>query len=255
MPNPDCNISPAIIVFGQPIQDAFAFINRLEKFSNKHVPSIWKDVWEKKEEALHEGFHKSAGQLNEHAKELPKLSFRDRCYIQNQTGNHPKHWDCSGIVMEIFQNDSSGIKINGTGHITCQNRQFLLNFTPALPVITYQPSTTSSPTSRSIVYNVKTSNTANPLQTASKMNMCSDNRSNVLSNTPPPVAEAHNNILLSDIASQQSQQHKPDVAPTDDSMCLPTENTVPSDNVAIFNCPKCLQQAPKRYEPETGTWL
>ena len=87
------------------------------------------------------------------------------------------------------------------------------------------------------------------------MNKCSHNRSNVLSDTPPPVAEAHNNILLPDIASQQSQQHKPDVAPTDDSVCLPTENTVPSDNGAIFNCPKCLQQPPKRYEPETGTWL
>ena len=227
-PDPDCNISPAIIVFSQPIRDAFPFINR--------------------QEALRERFHKPAERLNEHARELLKLSFGDWCYLQNQTGNHLKHWDCSGTVVEIFHNKSYGIK-------TRRKRLLLHKFIPTSPVITYQPSTNSSPTTQFIVYDVKTSNTANELQTGSKTNECSDNRSNVLSNTPPPVAEPHDDILLTDIALQQSQQHQPDVAPADNWMCLPTENTVPSDNGAPLDCPKCLQWPPKRCKPEIGTWL
>ena len=187
-PDPDCNVSPAIIVFSQPIRDAFTLIKR--------------------QEALLERFHKSAEWLNKHVRELLKLTFGDWCYLQNQTGNHPKHWDCSGTVVEIFHNNSYGIK-------TRWKRWYLHKFTPALPVITYQSSTNSSPTTRFIVYHVKTSNTANELQTASKTNECSNNRSNVPSNTLPPVTEAHDDILLTDIALQQSQQHQPDVAPTD----------------------------------------
>ena len=36
-PDPDCNISPAQIVFGRPLRDTLSFVNRLEKFSNPHV--------------------------------------------------------------------------------------------------------------------------------------------------------------------------------------------------------------------------
>ena len=157
---------------------------------------------------------------------LPKLSFGGWCFVQNQRGNHPKRWDRSENVVEIFQNESYGIKINGTCHITCQNRQFLHKFTPRLPVITYQPSATSSPTSWSIVYDVKASNPANQLQTASKMNKCSDNQSNVPSNTPSSVTEAYDYNLWPDIPWQQSRQHQPGIAPTDGLMCLPTETCI-----------------------------
>ena len=33
-PDPDCNLSPAQIIFGRPLRDSFSFVNRLEKFSN-----------------------------------------------------------------------------------------------------------------------------------------------------------------------------------------------------------------------------
>jgi len=36
------------------------------------------------------------------------------CYVQNQTENYPKKWDRSETVVEIFQNDSYGIKVDGT---------------------------------------------------------------------------------------------------------------------------------------------
>ena len=41
-PDPDCNISPAEIVFGRPIRDAFSFVNRCSKFSNPSVHPEWR---------------------------------------------------------------------------------------------------------------------------------------------------------------------------------------------------------------------
>ena len=51
-PDPDCNLSPAQIIFGRPLRDALTFLNRLEKFSNPNVPPLWHHVWAGKEEAL-----------------------------------------------------------------------------------------------------------------------------------------------------------------------------------------------------------
>ena len=44
-PDPDCNISPAQIVFGRPLPDAFSFMNRLEKFSNPNIQPTWREAW------------------------------------------------------------------------------------------------------------------------------------------------------------------------------------------------------------------
>ena len=44
-PDPDCNVSPAQIIFGRPIRDAFSFVNRLEKFSNPAVRQTWREAW------------------------------------------------------------------------------------------------------------------------------------------------------------------------------------------------------------------
>ena len=49
-PDPDCNLSPAQILFGRPIRDAFSFANRLEKFSNPAVMPMWREAWAAKEE-------------------------------------------------------------------------------------------------------------------------------------------------------------------------------------------------------------
>ena len=40
-PEPDCNASPAQIVFDRPLRDALSFVNRLEKFSNPNIRPLW----------------------------------------------------------------------------------------------------------------------------------------------------------------------------------------------------------------------
>jgi hypothetical protein len=39
-PDPDCNVSPAQIVFGRPLRDALSFFNHLKKFSN--ICPLWR---------------------------------------------------------------------------------------------------------------------------------------------------------------------------------------------------------------------
>ena len=130
-PDPDCRVSPAQIVFGHPLRDAFSFVNRLEKFSNENISWLWRSAWESKEAALRTRFVKSAETMNRNSRHLPQLSPGERCFVQNQTGNSPKRWDRTGIVMESKPHDQYVIKIDGSGRLTTRNRRFLRHFEPA----------------------------------------------------------------------------------------------------------------------------
>ena len=138
-PDPDCQLSPAQIIFGRPIRDSFSFMNRLEKYSNPHIRPIWRDAWASKEEALRTRFTKSSEALNEHAKRLPPLNVGDKCSIQNQTGNNPCKWDRTGAVVETCGNDQYLVKVDGSGRLTKRNRRFLRAFKPASTSIGYSP--------------------------------------------------------------------------------------------------------------------
>lgn len=105
-PDPDCNISPVQVLFGRPLRDTFAFVNRLEKYSNHHIRGTWKEAWRSKEEALRQRYHRSTEALKLHTRELKPLIVGERCYIQNQTGNHPTRWDQTGTVVEVLGHDS-----------------------------------------------------------------------------------------------------------------------------------------------------
>ena len=124
-PDPDCNLSPAQIIFGRPIRDSLSFVNRLEKFSNPHVRPMWREAWAKKESALRTRFTRSSEALNEHAKQLQPLSIGEKCFIQNQTGNFPTKWHRTGTVVEVCNHDQYVLKVDGSGRLTKRNRRFL----------------------------------------------------------------------------------------------------------------------------------
>ena len=50
--DPDCDLSPAEIVFGHPLRDAFSFVNRLATFSNRFIRRTWREAWQTKEDAF-----------------------------------------------------------------------------------------------------------------------------------------------------------------------------------------------------------
>ena len=130
-PDPDCDLSPAQILFGRPIRDSLSFVNRLEKFSNPHIRPMWREAWASKEEALRTRFTKSAEKLNQHAKPLQPLGVGDRCFVQNQVGNYRTKWDRTGSVVEVRDHDQYVVKVDGSGRLTKRNRRFLRAFSPA----------------------------------------------------------------------------------------------------------------------------
>ena len=138
-PDPDCNVSPAQIIFGRPLKDAFSFINRLEKFSNEAVSPIWREAWQLKERALKARFMKTSERLNMHARNLKRLKEGDRCFVQNQTGPNPNRWDRTGMIVEARPHDQYLVKIDGSGRLTTRNRKFLRNFQPATMEIQSAP--------------------------------------------------------------------------------------------------------------------
>ena len=145
-PDPECKLSPAQILFGRPLRDAFSFLNRCSKFDNQHINPIWREAWQSKEKALRTRFARTAEKLNVSSRELPKLIAGQRVFVQNQEGPHPNKWDRSGIVLESLGHHQYNIKIDGTGRITKRNRQFLRKYTlpeTQIRVPTIDPNTPS----------------------------------------------------------------------------------------------------------------
>ena len=128
-PDPDCDISPAQIIFGKPLRDTLSFVNRLEKFSNPNIRPTWREAWALKETSLRTRYARSQEALNAHARQVPPLNIGDKCFIQNGAGNHPKRWDRTGTVTEVLGHDKYCVKVDGSGRVTTRNRKYLRSYT------------------------------------------------------------------------------------------------------------------------------
>ena len=113
-PDPDCGMSPAEIVFGRPLRDAFSFVNRLAKYSNHFVRRTWRETWKAKEDALRLRAGRNSVALQKTSHSLPVLSCGDRMFIQNQTGNYLLKWDKVGTIMEALTFDRYVVKVSGS---------------------------------------------------------------------------------------------------------------------------------------------
>lgn len=142
-PDPECKLSPAQVLFGRPLRDAFSFVNRCPKFKNPAIQPIWRDAWAAKENALRTRFARSVEKLNSHVRQLPQLHTGVRVFIQNQNGPHPNKWDRSGVILEYLGHDQYSVKVDGSGRVTNRNRRFLRQFT--LPSTTYTQKSESTP--------------------------------------------------------------------------------------------------------------
>ena len=83
-PDPNCNLSPAQIIFGHPLRDSFSFVNRLEKFSNPHIRPLWRQACAAKEEALRTRITCTIESLKAHSHPLRPLTLDERVFLQNQ---------------------------------------------------------------------------------------------------------------------------------------------------------------------------
>ena len=121
----DCDLSPAEIVFGHPLRDAFSFVNRLASFSNRFICRTWREAWRAKEDALRVRAKRTNDALSARTCPLRPLRCGDRVFIQNQGGRNPNKWDKVGTVVEALDFDQYNLKVGGSSRITRRNRRFL----------------------------------------------------------------------------------------------------------------------------------
>ena len=251
-PDPDCHVSPAEIVFGRNIRDAFSFINRIERFSNKNIHPRWHEAWKAKELALKHRFTRSMERLEEHTRPLQPLAIGDRVFVQNQIGHSPKKWDRTGMVVDTQANDQYLIKIDGSGRLTLRNRRFLRLFKqfsteitpsqwqPVMPALS-MPATTPPPEAHHVL---PTSTTpapeAHPVLPASS------------TQTPQTV---HESSLPDTQNEEQNNDSLPDQVEIDRPDTDQTEANVPvTTDTCPVSRPRRTVKPPKRYVPETGQW-
>ena len=141
-PDPDCGISPAQIVFGRPLRDNLLFTDYLKR---AQYSQRWQDTWKAKEEALRARFIRTSEILNRHARPLPPLIPGDKCFVQNQTGQHARKWYHTGTVMEVLPHNKHMVKMDGSGRITYRNRRFLKKYTPVSLSIQRYPQGSTAP--------------------------------------------------------------------------------------------------------------
>ena len=109
--DPDCDLSPAEIVFGHSLRDAFSFVNRLATFSNRFICRTWREAWRAKEDALRVRAKRTNDALRARTRLLRPLRCGDRVFIQNQGGKDTyvngtksapwsKHWISTNIMLK-----------------------------------------------------------------------------------------------------------------------------------------------------------
>ena len=248
-PDRDCELSPAQIVFGRPLRDAFAFASRLERFTNQNIRPLWRDAWTKKEDALRERFHRSAEKHDEHSRALPVLKRGDRCYIQNQAGHHPKRWDRSGTVVELHGNDSYTLKVDGTGRVTRRNRRFLRHFLPASPELTSRnalkgPPPTIHPTAPTVVHSHSL-----PPEVETPERQCDPVSPVELCQTP------QQNVKVPSHSPQRQHLGSPGQSHGQDSQNNLKDVTSEGPPREGSSRPRRMTRRPAMYEPETGHWI
>ena len=126
--DPETKASPAMIVFGRAIRDPIPIP------MGRYCPHpTWTETLINREKALAKRHSREHEKWSEHTRALPPLKVGDHVYIQNLTGNNPKRWERTGVVVEVKQFHQYVIKIDGSGRLTLRNRQYLRQFQPFKP--------------------------------------------------------------------------------------------------------------------------
>ena len=254
--DPNCNLSPAQIIFGHPLRDSFSFVNRLEKFSNPHIRPLWRQACAAKEEALRTRITCTTESLKAHSHPLRPLTLDERVFLQNQQAPNPTKWDCSGVEVESPGHDQYRVKVDGSGRVTLRNRRFLRAYTPATPSIRSQQPTASQLPTSSADQCLNPPPSLPTLQTpqSTQPTAATPNNPNVVQAPAPlsPLTPARPTQVDSPNLDAQSRDLQLPTSPDEDSSMPPTPPPLPPEPVPR---PRRISRPPKRYEPETGKWV
>ena len=232
-PDPDCNVSPAQILFGRQIRDVFSFANRLEKFTNHNIRPMWRQAWAAKEDALRTRMTRTSEKLELHSRQLRPLIPREKVFLQNQSGPHSTKWDKTGVIVEVLPHDQYLVRVDGSGRLTRRNRRFLRAYTPVQTSIR-ECSTPSLPP------DVDTHGLA-PRSSPAKAT---------------PTIPAGNNLYAEGDAAPEVEELVPPPTLSSASQDRDTTHRVDfPDKTLSSDRPRRLRTRPKIYEPESGLWV
>ena len=134
-PCPVTGLSPAQIVFGRVLRDFLPL--QPGKFQPRPE---WRQAAEAREAAYANRHIRKAEQLSRGSKLLPPLQTGDHVAVQNQTGQNPRQWLQTGVVIEAGPHSSYFVSIDGYRTMTKRNRQFLRKIVPFI-----QPTKSTTP--------------------------------------------------------------------------------------------------------------
>lgn len=244
-PNQDSGSSPAEIVFGRQLRDAFSFVNRTPVFDNPAIHPRWRQAWLAKERIL--ANHQSQ---DPPSRPLEKLVAGDTVYVQNQHGPHPLKWDKVGTIIEPLTFNKFLVKTHGSGRVTMRNRRFLRKCRNQRGILC-SPQHCRYELPREMMNTTPPNTDVRNVELATPMQLHSptcndDDASEPLHGghiSPPPTPPALQEPAVPAPSPQaemvHQSTHKP---PTDDSQELMA---------------RPRREAKKRliYEPESGTWV
>ena len=130
-PDKDSDLSPAQVLFGRRLRDFLPITP-----GQLQLHPQWLLTLKQREEALAKRHSRRAEELTEHTRELSKLRLGDTVCVQDQSGNHPKRWNRTGVIVEVQDHNKYVVKIHGSGRATTRNRKYLKPITPYEDIFT-----------------------------------------------------------------------------------------------------------------------
>ena len=129
-PDPQTQISPAQLIYVQPLSNSFKFMASLDNYTDTRVgPQLrapeWHKAWAEREAANRVRFYSDAEQTNEHTRDQRPLRAGERILVQNRHGNSPLKWGRSGTIVERGEHGSYTLKVDRSGRISQRTRQHL----------------------------------------------------------------------------------------------------------------------------------
>ena len=146
-------LSPAQILFGRELRDFLPFAP-----GKAGIRKEWRITADERDLALAKKHSVDLERLNANTKELLPLDIGQQVFCQNQTGNYPRRWEKTGVVIEKGQGPRQYlVRMDGSRRICLINRKFLRKMTavadipdpspniPDIPIMTQTTSNGKSP--------------------------------------------------------------------------------------------------------------
>ena len=119
-PQPDTRLSPAQVVFGRYLRDFLPV--PVDKYEPKQE---WGLVQEYRERAMARRLERDGARLERHTKQLKPVPIGGLVAVQNQSGQFPKKWGKSGVVVDNLTHDKVVVRLDGSRRLTTRNRRFV----------------------------------------------------------------------------------------------------------------------------------